>query len=72
VTPGQAVTWLYVPRGGYGFVCPVPATVVSVSAKRVTIDAALRRGGTKRISVKRENLRPRDVSLVPALPASRP
>src|SRR6266487_2028804 len=28
VTPGQAVTWLYVPRGGYGFVCPVPATVV--------------------------------------------
>jgi hypothetical protein len=57
VTPGETVTWLHEQRGGYGFIIPVPATVVRATAKRVTIDAALRDGGTKRVTVKPEKLR---------------
>lgn len=57
LTPGERVTWLHEQRGGYGFVIPVPATVVKVTAKRVTLDAELRYGGTKRVSVKPENIR---------------
>jgi hypothetical protein len=54
---GERVTWLYESRGGYGYVTPVPATVVRVSAQRVTIDAALKNGGSRRVSVKRANIR---------------
>jgi hypothetical protein len=56
-TPGESVTWLHEQRGGYGFIIPVPATVVKATAKRVVIDAALRSGGTKRVTVKPEKLR---------------
>jgi hypothetical protein len=34
---GQRVIWRHVPRGGYGFVLRIPATVVKVTQKRVTI-----------------------------------
>jgi hypothetical protein len=44
-------------RGGYGYLTPVPATVVRVGPKRITIDAQLARGGTKRITVSAESLR---------------
>ena len=43
--PGDRVTWLYESRGGYGYVIPVPATIVRMGGKRVTI-AALRKDGT--------------------------
>lgn len=36
---GLRVVWLHVPRGGYGYVLRVPATVVSASRTHVTIDA---------------------------------
>lgn len=56
-TPGQSVLWWMESRRGY---CPawwVPATVVKVGRKRVTIDAQLARGGTKRVSVQPERLK---------------
>lgn len=37
LTPNQYVTWLYTPRGGYGFTTPVKAQVVEVHAKRICI-----------------------------------
>lgn len=36
-TPGMAITWLHTPRGGYGYVVPVPGRVVSVGKKLVRI-----------------------------------
>lgn len=53
---GEQVIWRHIPRGGYGFVCPVPATVVRVCRTRVTIDAALARGGVKRVAVRPASL----------------
>lgn len=58
-TPGQKVSWLHETRGGYGYRWWVPATVVKVGPKRVTIDAELEKGGTKRVFVKPELLKPR-------------
>lgn len=55
-TPGDAVLWNHVPRGGYSWVCPVKATVVKVGPKRVTIDAHLADGGTRRRVVKAGSL----------------
>ncbi len=55
---GLAVQWLHTPRGGYGYVVPVPATVAKASGKnRVTIDALKRDGSTARRSVRRGSLR---------------
>jgi hypothetical protein len=55
--PGQAVEWKYTQPRGWNLHWWVPATVVSVGRSRVTIDAALVRGGVKRVRVKAENLR---------------
>jgi len=59
VTPGTKVLWWMESRRGY---CPswwVPATVVKVGPKKITIDAELTKGGTKRIAVTRERLKVR-------------
>lgn len=53
---GDRVVWRNIPRGGYGYVCRVPATVVAVGRARVTIEAALERGGVKRVCVRPESL----------------
>lgn len=58
--PGQRVEWLYESRKGYGYRWWVPATVVKVNRVKVTIDALLERGGTKRISVHPEKLRSKE------------
>ena len=54
---GLCVMWMHVPRGGWGYVLRVPATVVRLTPTRVVIDAELARGGTKRILVHHDNLR---------------
>ncbi len=51
LNPGMAVIWRHSPSGGWGYVYAVPARVVSVGRVKVTIDAELERGGTKRRSV---------------------
>jgi hypothetical protein len=56
---GQEVSWQYVAPGGYCIAWWVLAVVVRVGPKKVTIDAALERGGAKRVAVMPENLRPR-------------
>jgi hypothetical protein len=50
-SPGSRVTWLHQPRGGYGYVIPVPATVKRLTARRVLIAADLASGGTKDVWV---------------------
>jgi hypothetical protein len=57
--PGQPVTWLHTPRGGYGYTYPVNAVVVKVGKKRVQLEAPLKDGNTKLVWVKPANLRPR-------------
>lgn len=54
----QKVTWKQSPRVGYGYVLNVPAVVreVSVSGKRVLIEAQLERGGTRLTYVKPTSL----------------
>ena len=55
--PGQQVEWLYECRGGYGYRYWVPAVVVRVTVKRVTVIAQLRDGGSRQVSVKPDRLR---------------
>jgi hypothetical protein len=57
--PGQEVSWQYVVPGRYCIARCVPAVVVRVGPKKVTIDAAPLEGGVKRVAVMPENLRPR-------------
>jgi hypothetical protein len=57
--PGQEVEWRFVTRKGYGYSWWVPAVVVAVNTKKVTIDAKLQSGGTKRVAVFSKNLRPK-------------
>lgn len=49
--PDMRVVWAYEPRGGYGYVTYVWATVKRVGPKRVTIEAPLATGGTKLVQV---------------------
>ena len=56
---GDSVTWLYEPRGGYGYVILVPATVVKKGGTRVQIEAVDREGRAVRRWVKPERLRER-------------
>jgi len=56
-TPGQSVTWMYTPPGGYGYVQPVPATVVRLTAKRVFIRVLKYDGTWVERAVKPERLR---------------
>ena len=47
VWPGSLVTWLHTPRGGYGFIMPVGATVTKVhsrASQEVTIEFVARSG----------------------------
>lgn len=55
--PGDLVTWLHVPRGGYGYFWPVDGEVVRVTAKRVRIRVAKRSGEKVTVSVRPEYLR---------------
>lgn len=46
LNPGDAVTWRFESRGGWGYVFFVPAFVVKVNAKRVGIAALYSDGET--------------------------
>lgn len=56
---GMLVSWIHVPRGGYGFPTPVDAVVVKVTDKRVRIEVSLRDGRRVERLVTPESLRPR-------------
>lgn len=61
--PGAVVTWLHVPRGGYGYVFPVDAEVTShgrAPSTRVTIVVATRSGRRVKRSVDAASLRWRE------------
>lgn len=60
VFTGALVTWLHVPRGGYGYAMPIPATVVIFArspSRRVRIAVETRRGHVVRRTVDADNLR---------------
>lgn len=58
---GQLVTWLYTPRGGYGYTMPIDARIVDAGMvrKTVTIEVQKKSGELVLRKVKPENLRPR-------------
>lgn len=56
---GMAVSWLNLPRGGYGFALPTDAVVLRVCAKRVRIKVLLRDGRDVERVVSPLSLRPR-------------
>lgn len=58
-SPGQQVTWIHHPKGGYGYSYPVDAVVVKVNPKTVTIRVKTRSGTTKDVRVWPESLRAR-------------
>lgn len=53
----EDVTWLHKPRGGYGYVIPVPARIVQVYRVKALIEARLEDGGTKAVLVPIASLR---------------
>lgn len=55
--PAAAVTWLSIPRGGYGFVWPVDGTVVRRTSVRVIIRVTTRTGQQVERAVRPESLR---------------
>jgi len=60
VFPGASLTWLHMPRGGYGYTIPVDAKVISHSRSPrtfVTIEVTTRRGDKVRRRVDANNLR---------------
>lgn len=57
--PGDLVTWLHVPRGGWGFTSSVSGVVVRVGRARVTIEVPLRGGGSRTVRVAPTSLRRR-------------
>lgn len=54
LAPGKAGWWTYAPRGGQ--VLYVPVTILRVGQRRVTVEARLAAGGTRRVSVSRERV----------------
>lgn len=60
--PGMPVTWRHHMARGYGYIEHVPAVVVRVGAVKVTIDAELAKGGSKRIAVDPAHLTERSAS----------
>lgn len=38
IQPGQELTWLHEPRGGYGYVIPVNAKVIKLGPKKVQVE----------------------------------
>lgn len=47
VFPGARVTWMYIPRGGYGYAMPIEAKVLSCSCRpgtRVTLQVTTATG----------------------------
>jgi hypothetical protein len=59
LSPGQRVSWIHVPRGGYGFPIPIDAVVLRVNARRVRIEVPLRDGRRVERVVHPDSLRPR-------------
>ena len=59
LSPGMQVSWLHVPRGGYGFPTPVDAVVLKVYRSHVRIDVPLRDGHRVERLVRPDSLRPR-------------
>ena len=56
--PGDPITWINVPRGGYGFGMPVDAIVTKVCAKRVRVEVLLQDGRRVERVVTPATLRP--------------
>jgi hypothetical protein len=56
--PGDRMIWFRVQRGGSGYIERTPVTVIRLGATRVQVEAPLKKGGTKRVWVKPENLFP--------------
>lgn len=59
--PGDHVTWLREQRGGYGFLQPVDALVLRLTAKRVIVRAHRHDGGYVERAVNPNSLRRREV-----------
>ncbi len=55
---GALVTWLHIPRGGYGYAVPVPSVVLGANKGKGVIIEVIKKDGTKAIrSVQVKSLR---------------
>lgn len=62
MSPGDRVTWTFSAPGGYGYVVPVAAIVLKVTASRAQIAVARKVSGAwirEKKTVSREKLKPR-------------
>lgn len=69
---GMLVTWVHVPRGGYGYAIPVDATIVklSVDGTRAVVAVRTKSGARVERNVRTENLRHRDAGHDPRVLAA--
>jgi hypothetical protein len=58
---GDRVTWLHVPRGGYGYSMPIDAEIVRLHAKHATVKVKKRSGDLVQRRVALSSLRVRPV-----------
>lgn len=56
-SPGRLMLWLHRPRGGYGYLVPIPAVVVSHAGTWVVIEVARRDGSVVKRRVDVASLR---------------
>jgi hypothetical protein len=54
---GDHVTWLHVPRGGYGYSMPVDAKILAIHVKQATVQVKTRAGALVRRRVALTSLR---------------
>jgi len=54
---GMACTWMHVPRGGYGYMVPVPGVVTKLGISRVRIEVKTHSGRAVQRWVRPESLR---------------
>jgi len=57
IKPGDKLTWMYTPRGGWGYSYPVEAEVIKVNEKTVSIRATKKDGTVVVRQVAPQNLR---------------
>lgn len=53
----ELVKWLYCPKGGYGYIFEIPAQIIKINKKTISIIVLKNDGSLKTLKVKPENLR---------------
>ena len=60
MNPGDRIIWSHIPRGGYGYVAPVPGVLLSLGTVYATIEVAKVSGEKVKRRVEIESIRTKE------------